>query len=160
MADSTNDTVDNIKQTHEKIFLGAGGTPGGTGLFNVGLILTVAGLYLLLSNTTVSTAPLGWIAGGLQGFFRGFGVQTFSSGVIFVPFFIGVVILFYNSRLWSGWILFWGGMAVIVIEIISRLQFFFNQINMAQFLMMLAMVAAGIGCMLRSMRNYDGPTKN
>jgi hypothetical protein len=81
-----------------------------------------------------------------------------STGIIFAPIFIGLVILFYDARLRWGWALFYLGLAIIVIEILSRIQFLM-QMKTSNLLLMLGMVAAGIGMMLRSFRDgsFDGP---
>jgi uncharacterized membrane protein len=92
-----------------------------------------------------------------RGVFGG-GMPAASTGVIFAPIFIGLVILFYDSRLKWGWGLFYVGLAIIVIEILSRIQFLM-QMKTSNLLLMLGMVAAGIGMMLRSFRDgsFDSP---
>jgi hypothetical protein len=64
------------------------------------------------------------------------------------------VLLFYNSRLMSGWVLFYLGLAILVIEILSRIQFMM-QTKTSHLLLMLGMIAAGIGLMLRSFRESN-----
>jgi NhaP-type Na+/H+ and K+/H+ antiporter len=62
------------------------------------------------------------------------------------------VLLFYDAKLKWGWALFYVGLALILIEILSRIRF---QMGMpvSNLLLMLGMVAAGIGMMLRSFRD-------
>jgi len=81
-----------------------------------------------------------------------------STGIVFAPIFIGLVMLFYDARLKWGWALFYTGLAIIVIEILSRIQFLM-QMRTSDLLLMLGMVAAGIGMMLRSFRDgsLEGP---
>ena len=71
---------------------GAGGTSGGLGQFFLGLSMLIGGLYLLLNAITVSTQ-------------FGFGMRVYSfgqigvtSGMILIPFMIGVGIIFYDAR--------------------------------------------------------------
>ncbi len=81
-------------------------------------------------------------------------MQTTSTGIIFAPFFIGVMILFYNSKLMIGWALFYIGLAILAIEILSRIEFVL-QTKTSLLLLMLGMIAAGIGLMLRSFRDLE-----
>ena len=75
-----------------------------------------------------------------------------STGIVFAPIFLGLVLLFYDAKLKWGWALFYVGLALILIEILSRIRF---QMGMpvSNLLLMLGMVAAGIGMMLRSLRD-------
>jgi len=75
-----------------------------------------------------------------------------STGIVFAPIFLGLVLLFYDAKLKWGWALFYVGLALILIEILSRIRF---QMGMpvSNLLLMLGMVAAGIGMMLRSFRD-------
>ncbi len=76
---------------------------------------------------------------------------TTSSGIVFVPFFLGVCALFYDAKQDWAWWLTLGGLGVIVIEIISRIQFLMTM-KTSHFLLMVALFAAGAGLMLRSYR--------
>lgn len=143
--------IDNVRQMHEELVRGAGGTPGGTWMFFLGLVLAAAGLWFFLSNVQVMTDPFGMISGVLG---RGFGLAgpAMSTGIVFAPIFLGLVLLFYDAKLKWGWALFYVGLALILIEILSRIRF---QMGMpvSNLLLMLGMVAAGIGMMLRSFRD-------
>lgn len=147
--------VENVRQVHEDLVRGAGGTPGGTWLFFLGLVLAAAGLWFFLSNVHVMTEPFGVVSGFL-GRGVGLGGPAMSTGIVFVPIFAGLVLLFYDARLKWGWALFYVGLAIIVIEILSRIRF---QMGMpvSNLLLMLGMVAAGIGMMLRSFRDASPP---
>ncbi|MGC4005017.1 MAG: hypothetical protein QM811_18645 [Pirellulales bacterium] len=147
---AASDPIDDIRAAHEDIRRGAGGTPGGTKLFFVGLLLAVVGLYLFLDSVHVTTLPAGWMSGGVNRLFAG-GAPTTSTGILFAPIFLGLVLLFYDSRLKAGWILFYLGLTVLVIEILSRIQFFMET-KTSHLLLMLGMIAAGVGLMLRSFR--------
>jgi len=153
MPDDSN-TIDDIRRAHAEIRQGAGGTPGGTGMFFVGLLLAAVGLYLFLDSVQVITNQMGWMSGGFNRFAMGGNSPTTSTGILFVPIFIGLVLLFYNSRLMSGWVLFYLGLAILVIEILSRIQFMM-QTKTSHLLLMLGMIAAGIGLMLRSFREQQ-----
>jgi len=148
--------IDDVRQLHEDLVRGAGGTPGGTWLFFLGLVLAASGLWFFLSNVHVMTEPFGMVSGILG---RGFGVAgpAMSTGIVFAPIFLGLVLLFYDAKLKWGWALFYVGLALIMIEILSRIRF---QMGMpvSNLLLMLGMIAAGIGMMLRSLRSRSWET--
>jgi len=137
---------------HESLIRGAGGTPGGTWLFFSGMVLAATGLWFFLSNVHVVTRDVGMLSGVFSRGAFGGGMPAMSTGIIFVPIFIGLVLLFYDARMKWGWALFYMGLAIIVIEILSRIQFLLN-IRTSNLLLMIGMVAAGIGMMLRSFRD-------
>ena len=126
-----------------------GGTEGGEHTFiaGAGLVLFAAGLYLFLNSVQVMSAPFGLISRGVG---RGGGMgETTSMGIIFVPFLAGVLILFYDaSKRWAWWVS--GiGLAVICVEILSRVRFILNM-KTTSLLLVLGMVAAGAGLLARS----------
>lgn len=143
--------IDDVRVLHEGLVRGAGGTPGGTWLFFFGLALAGAGLWFFLSNVHVVTRDVGVFSGAFSRGVFGGGMPAASTGVIFAPIFIGLVMLFYDARMKWGWAVFYLGLAIIVIEILSRIQFLM-QMKTSNLLLMLGMVAAGIGMMLRSFR--------
>jgi hypothetical protein len=132
---------------------GSGGTDGGVGIFFLGLFLSALGIYLFFDSVRVTTAAgliSGMLGGGRHGGGGGGGMwETTSMGIIFVPFLIGVVALFQDSnRKWAWWILYLG-LAVISIEILSRIRFFMTT-KLTHLLGMMVLFAAGVGLMLRS----------
>jgi len=149
--------IDDVKSIHEELVRGAGGTPGGTWLFVSGLVLAAAGVWFFLSNVHVVTSPIGMVSGLFNRGVFGDGQPAMSTGIVFAPIFIGLVLLFHDARWNMGWVLFAIGLAVIVVEILSRIQFLMN-IRTSNLLLMLGMVAAGIGMMLRSFRDFSAPT--
>ena len=161
MADSPREQfekeVGNVRQLHEDLVRGAGGTPGGTWLFFCGLILSAAGVWFFLSSVQVVTSPIGMVSGFFNRGVFGDGQPAMSTGIVFAPIFIGLVMLFYDARLKWGWALFYVGLAIIVIEILSRIQFLMS-VRTSNLLLMLGMIAAGIGMMLRSFRDLSAPT--
>jgi len=71
---------------------GAGGTSGGIGEFFLGLIMAVAGAYLLTNRVMVVSSF--WSIWGYSGF-----------GLTLVPLIIGIGILFFNGKSIAGWLL-------------------------------------------------------
>jgi uncharacterized protein len=123
---------------------GAGGTSGGVGMFFGGLALVIAGGYLLL--TRVSVVSGGWHFYG----YNAFGLSLF-------PLLIGIGMLFYNGRSIPGWLLTLGGALIIIVGIIANLQIYFQPTSLFDTLMMLGMLAAGLGLVARSLRATQLP---
>lgn len=124
----------------------AGGTPGGLNTFVGGAALSAVSAWFFVDSVRVTTYGSGLVSriGGIGG--------TGSMGVIFLPFFIGVVALFYDASKRWPWALMSVGVAVIVIEILSRLRFFLD-LKLSHFMIMLISFAAGLGLMLRALRS-------
>ena len=133
---------------------GSGGTQGGVGKFVLGFALAVLALYLFFDSVLVSTAPRGALSMWLQPHDgAGGGLwETTSLGILFVPFFLGVLALFYDARMKWAWGLMWFGVAVLVIEILSRIRFFLNM-KTTHLLGMMVLFAAGAALMIRSYRD-------
>ncbi len=128
---------------------GSGGTEGGIGLFTIGFVLSIGSLYFFFNSVQVTTRGSGLLTGML---YRGMGEGGFgtaSMGLVFVPFFLGVIALFYDARPAWAWYLMWAGLGILVIEILSQITFFFN-FRASYLLLVLAIFAAGVGMMLRS----------
>ncbi len=119
---------------------GAGGTEGGIGLFFVGLMLAVAGGYLLTTQVTVTSGA--WALWGHNAF-----------GLSLLPFLVGTGLLFFNGRSMIGWLLTASGVVIILAGIIVNLRIYFEPTSLFNTLMMLGMLAAGVGLLLRSLRN-------
>lgn len=126
-----------------------GGTEGGTGSFLMGggLVLIAIGMYLFLDSVHVHSGQYGWMSGMIG---RGRqGMETTSMGIVFVPFLIGVGVLFFDaSKKWAWW-LAGLGLMVIVVEILSRIRFVL-EMKTTHLLMILCLVAAGAGMALRA----------
>ena len=92
---------------------GAGGTPGGMGTFFLGLVMAIAGAYLLTSQVTVST-----------GFWGFFGANTF--GLSLLPLLLGVGMLFFDGKSVLGWLLTAAGAVIIFAGILMNLRIYFQ----------------------------------
>jgi len=123
---------------------GAGGTPGGVGLFLLGLAMATAGGYLLLHQVTVHS-----------GFWSWFGGNTF--GLTLLPMLVGIGFLFFDGRSVAGWLLTGLGALIIVVGIISNLQIYFQPTSLYNTLIMLALLAGGLGLVARSLRPAAAP---
>jgi hypothetical protein len=118
---------------------GAGGTSGGVGTFLAGVAMVVAGGYLLLTRVSVTSG--GW---------RFYGYNAF--GLSLLPLLIGIGVLFYNGRSIAGWFLTGAGAVIIFVGIISNLNIYFQPTSLFDTLVMLGLLAAGVGLVARSLR--------
>ena len=120
---------------------GAGGTPGGVGEFLIGLVMAVVGGYLLTNQVTVT-----------GGFGTLWGYSSF--GLSLVPFLLGVAILFWNGRSILGWLLLLAGLGIIFAGILMNLHIYFQPTSLFNTLMMLVLLAGGVGLLARSLRAH------
>ena len=127
-----------------------GGTPGGLQKFGLGLVLCAVSLYFFFDSVHVSTHGAGWISGWMGR--GGGGGTTTSMGIVFLPFFVGIVALFYDAKKRWAWAVTWIGLAILVVEMLSRLRFLMDM-KTSHLMIMLVTFAAGAGLMLRSYRD-------
>ncbi len=127
--------------TNQSERAGVGGTPGGMGEFLIGLVMAVAGGYLLTNQVTVTG---GW--GTLWGYS--------SFGLSLVPFLLGVAILFFNGRSIPGWLLLLAGLTIIFAGILMNLHIYFQPTSLFNTLVMLVLLAGGVGLLARSLRDH------
>ena len=120
---------------------GAGGTPGGVGEFLLGLGMAVAGAYLLASSVTVSSGS--WHVWGYNAF-----------GLSLVPLIFGIGLLFYNGRSKAGWLLLFAGVVIIFAGIIMNLHVYFQPTSLFGTIVMLVLLAGGVGLLARALRAH------
>ena len=119
-----------------------GGSPGGLGTFLFGLGLAIVGGYLLLDRVTVSGGYWGW-----------FGSYQNAFGITLIPLVIGVGLLFYDGKSLAGSVLAYGGLLVILAGVIANMRIHFQPTSLFQTLVILAMLAGGVGLMARAARS-------
>ena len=120
---------------------GAGGTPGGVGEFLGGLAMAVAGGYLLTNQVTVTS-----------GYWRLWGYNAF--GLSILPLVVGIGILFFNGRSIAGWLLTFAGAVIIFVGILTNLEIYFRPTSLFNTVLMLLLLAGGIGLVARSLRSH------
>ncbi|MEM8804033.1 MAG: hypothetical protein AAFX07_13225 [Pseudomonadota bacterium] len=125
---------------------GAGGTEGGTMEFLLGLAMMCGGGYLLLSRIIVQ-APWGFGAR-----IYSYGGYNMTTGMIFIPFMIGVGFLFYNSRNWIGWLLTLGSLLALIFGVIANLNVHLQRMSAFDLIVILVLLVGGLGLLLRSLR--------
>ena len=120
---------------------GAGGTSGGVGEFLLGLGMSVAGAYLLTQRVTVTSSY--WTLWGYNAF-----------GLSLLPLLFGIGLLFFNGKSVAGWLLTFAGVVIILVGVISNLGIYFQPTSLFNTLVMLVLLAGGIGLVARSLRAH------
>jgi hypothetical protein len=120
---------------------GAGGTPGGVGQFFIGFLCAVAGGWLLTNQVHVSSGG-GWYVWGMNGF-----------GLSLIPFILGVGLIFFNGKSIPGWFLLAAGLVIVFVGILSNLNIYFRSTSLFNTLLMLGLLAAGIGMMAAALKS-------
>jgi hypothetical protein len=126
---------------------GAGGTPGGVGQFFIGLMCAVAGGWLLTNQVSVSSGG-GWMLYGYNGF-----------GLSLIPFIAGTGFIFFNAKSILGWLLLAAGLVIVFVGILSNLNIYFRPTSLFNTLLMLALLAGGIGAMAASLKTAPAADK-
>jgi hypothetical protein len=117
----------------------AGGTPGGLGLFVVGLILACVGGYLLTNQVMVASS-----------YWSFYGTNTF--GITLLPMLIGVAMLFWNGRSALGWLLTVAGGLFILAGVIANLHIYFAPTSLFNTIVMLVLLVGGLALIARALR--------
>ena len=118
-----------------------GGTPGGLGTFLLGLAMIIAGGYLLLNQVMVVSSL--WQLWGYNSF-----------GLSLLPLMVGIAVLFFNGRSVIGWLLLGAGALIIFLGILVNLRIFFQPTSLFNTLVMLGLMAGGLGLVARSLRAH------
>ena len=111
------------------------------GQFLLGLAMAVAGAYLITNQVTVSS-----------GFWGYFGPQTF--GLTLLPLVFGIGMRFFDGKSVIGWVLTVGGAVIIFVGILANLQVYFRPTSLYNTIIMIVLLAGGIGLVARSLRPY------
>jgi hypothetical protein len=120
-----------------------GGTSGGLGSFLLGFGMTCVGGYLLSNQVMVGSS-----------YWSFYGTNTF--GITLVPMLIGIGILFFGGRSIIGWLLTGGGALFILAGVIANLHIYFQPTSLFNTLVMLILLAGGLGLIARALRPHDG----
>lgn len=125
---------------------GAGGTPGGFGHFVVGFVMAVAGAWLLTQQVTVSTGT--WTLWGVPAF-----------GLSLLPFLLGVGLLFFDGKSVLGWLFTLAAVVIILVGVLVNLKIYFRPTSLFDTLVMLGLLAGGLGLIARSLRAMPPPER-
>jgi hypothetical protein len=120
---------------------GAGGTEGGILQFFLGVAMTAGGGYLLTNQVQVT-----------GGFWSAWGPHTF--GLTLLPLLVGIGFLFFEGKSVVGWLLCMAGAVIIVLGILMNMHIYFETTSLYNTLIMLGLLAGGLGLIARSLRPY------
>ena len=123
---------------------GAGGTPGGIGTFFAGLAMAVAGGYMLTQRVTVASGF--WSFGGGHAF-----------GLSLLPLLVGAGMLFFDGKSRAGWLLTAAGAVIVLAGILLNLRIYFEPTSLFDTLLMLVLLAGGLGLLARSLQAQGPP---
>jgi hypothetical protein len=126
----------------DRRYTDVGGTPGGLGHFLFGLVLLCVGGYLLANRVTV-----------VGSYWSFYGANSF--GVTLLPLLFGVGLLFWNGRSAIGWVLTVAGALFILAGVIANLHIYFQPTTLFDTLVMLVMLAGGLGLVARALRSHE-----
>ena len=116
----------------------AGGTPGGIVEFVIGLIMAIAGAFLISNQVVV-----------VSGFWSMWGYSAF--GLSMIPLIFGIGILFFNGKSIIGWLLLIIGVVVIIAGILVNLHVYFQPTSLFNTIIMIVLLAGGIGLIFRGL---------
>lgn len=125
---------------------GAGGTRGGEFLFLGGILMMVAGFYLLLNGIVIDSR----FSFGTR--LYGMGGVGITSGMIMIPFVVGVGLLFYNARNLVGWLLATGAVVALIVGVLASSRFSLRAMSAFELIVILVLAFGGLGLFLRSLR--------
>ena len=126
----------------ERSLKDVGGTPGGLGEFVIGLAMSCIGGYLLSNQVA--------IVGSYWTFWGG---NTF--GITLLPMLFGVGILFWKGHSTIGWLLTMAGALFIFAGILANMHLYFRSTSLFNTLIMMILLAGGIGLIARSIRPHQ-----
>ncbi len=118
---------------------------GGLTQFFGGVAAFGIGTYMLFARVMVSAGLTG---AGMFGVGYGSGPHL---GITLLPFVAGIVVLFVQGSGVLGWSLMGGGIALLVIQIIASMQLHFLATPLPTVLVIIALMASGIGLIARSL---------
>ncbi len=137
----------NDKNDPQAKLAGAGGTPGGIGMFFIGVAMACAGAWLLTDHVTVSSQ---FFASGLMVPVINYRMNSF--GLALLPFIVGIGLLFFNGKSLLGWILTVGGLGIIIVGILLSLHIYFQPTTLFNTLVMLVLLFGGLGLVFRALK--------
>jgi hypothetical protein len=130
-----------MKEENSGTIRGAGGTPGGIGQFFAGLVMAIAGAYLITNQVVV-----------VSGFWSVWGYNAF--GLSLIPLIVGIGLLFFNGKSIVGWALLIVGIVVIFTGILINLHIYFQPASLFNTIVMIVLLAGGIGLVARALRAH------
>jgi hypothetical protein len=106
--------------------------------------MAVGGAYLLTQRVSVTS--------GFWSFWSG---HTF--GLSLLPLVVGAGVLFYDGKSRLGWALTLGGALIVFLGILMNLRIYFEPTSLFETLLMLVLLAGGLGLVARSLKPQPPP---
>ena len=125
---------------------GAGGSQGGEWQFLIGIVMMIAGFYLLFNAIAIETRF------GLGMRLYGIGGVGITSGMLMIPFIGGIVSIFYKASNPVGWLLSVGSLIAMVVGVLANSQFSFRAMSAFDLIVILVLAFGGLGLFLKSLR--------
>ena len=126
---------------------GAGGSQGGEWQFLIGIVMMIAGFYLLFNAIGIETRF------GLGMRLYGIGGVGITSGMLMIPFIGGIVSIFYKASNPIGWLLSAGSLIAMVVGVLANSQFSFRAMSAFDLILILVLAFGGLGLFLKSLRH-------
>jgi hypothetical protein len=104
----------------------------------MGFAMACAGGYLLADRVTVTS-----------GYWNFYGGNSF--GLTLIPMLIGIGMLFWNGKSVIGWLLTSAGAIFILVGVIANLHLYFQPTSLFHTMIMLVLLAGGLGLIARSL---------
>jgi len=114
--------------------------------FLMGILMMGSGLYLMLNS--IHTTQSFTLSYGLY-HWRGY---TATTGMIMVPFMLGIGWLFFSPKAWGGWLLTIASLAAFILGVITSVHFRLRTMTAFDLILIIVLMVGGIGLMLRSLR--------
>lgn len=108
--------------------------------FYMGIVLIIAGIFFLLSKAVVHS---GFGALSIAG-------MNISTGIVVIPLMIGIIWLVNNPKSIIARLITIAGSVFIIGSIIMNIRISFTTTSMFDYVVMMLLIAAGIGLLLKS----------
>lgn len=126
---------------------GAGGSQGGEWQFLIGIVMMIAGFYLLFNAIAIETRF------GLGMRLYGIGGVGITSGMLMIPFIGGIIFIFYKASNPVGWLLSAGSLIAMVVGVLANSQFSFRAMSAFDLIVILVLAFGGLGLFLKSLKH-------
>ena len=105
-----------------------------------GLAMLVVGLYFFMDKVSVSNS---WFGGGF------FGISWMSSGLVVIPFIIGIVLLFVNYESFFAKLVTGLGLLLIIASVVASTHLTLQRITLFDWLIMLVLIFGGLALVMK-----------
>ncbi len=126
---------------------GAGGSQGGELQFLIGIVMMVAGFYLLFNAISIDSRF------GLGMRLYGIGGVGITSGILMIPLIAGIIFIFYNVRNVIGWVLSVGSLVALIVGVLANARFSLRGMSSFDLIVILVLAFGGLGLFLRSLKS-------